>query len=67
MKLKKTENKISVFFYFYIAAFICLLISFFGSAFLSLNCDYKNVWLYLTGDKKSVSYTLDDMTVQIIR
>lgn len=63
MKLKKTENKISVFFYFYIAAFICLLISFFGSAFLSLNCDYKNVWLYLTGDKKSVSYTLDDMTV----
>lgn len=46
MKLKKTENKISVFFYFYIAAFICLLISFFGSAFLSLNCDYKSLAVF---------------------
>lgn len=63
MKIKKTENKISIFFTFYISVFVCLLLSFFASAYLNLNSNYKNIWLYFTGDKQSASYTIDDMTL----
>lgn len=63
MKLKNTENKSSVIFYFYIAIFLCLITSFFISAYFNLNSNSRNVLKYLTSDKKSISFDIDDMTL----
>ncbi len=63
MKIKKTETNVSIFFSFYIAFFFCLLISFFASAYCNLNYNVKNIGSYLSSNKKSASYTLDDMAL----